>query len=275
MNILQKLIQKYSKNDVEKMYKKYKSISIIAKNLKCSKQTITRLMDSYCIKRNLNIGNKKHFFNEDYFKTVDTEEKAYWLGFIYADGCVYTGTKNTKRLQINLKYDDVSHLKKFQNAIGSDYSIQRKQIGNNVAAILKINSTKMCNDLSKYGVIERKSLVCNFPNIQQTLIQHFIRGYFDGDGCISFSINQRIKTEFSIVGGDSMMTSIGNILNIKKYTRKNNANIKLIKTTSKKDIIRIHDYLYKDSTIFLKRKKTNYDTVKYILTCPHIGQPIL
>ena len=268
MNILQELIKKFNKDDVEKMYKEYKTTSKIAEELNCSKQTICRLMDTYGIKRNLKIGNKKHFFNEDYFENIDSEEKAYWLGFIMADGCVYIGTGDTKRLQINLKYDDVSHLNKFQNAIDSDYSIQRKEIDKNVVAILKVNSTKMCNDLSKYCVIERKSLVCDFPSIKEDLIPHFIRGYFDGDGCISFSINERVKKEFSIVGGDSMMTAIGEILKIKKYTRESNPNIKLIKTTSKDDIIRIHDYLYKDSTIYLKRKKTNYDTVKYILTCP-------
>lgn len=268
MNILKDLINKFNKDDVEKMYKNYKSTNKMAKKLKCSPQTIIRLMDNYGIKRDINLGNKKHFFNENYFENIDTEHKAYWLGFIMADGCVYVGTGNTKRLQINLKYEDVSHLNKFQNAIGSDYSIQRKEIDTSVVAILKINSTKMCNDLSKYGVVERKSLVCKFPKIEESLIPHFIRGYFDGDGCISFSINERIKKEFSIVGGDSMMTTIGDILKIKKYTRKNNPNIKLIKTASKDDIIRIHDYLYKNSTIYLKRKKLNYDTVKYILTCP-------
>lgn len=267
MSILKELENKYNKEQVENMYKELKSTSKMSDVMNCSKQTVIRLMDLYSIKRNIKIGNKKHFFNESYFEVIDTEEKAYWLGFIMADGCVYIGTGNTKRLQINLKYDDVSHLNKFQKAIGSDYSIQRKRVSNSSVAILKINSTKMCNDLVSLGVIERKSIICKFPKIDRDLERHFIRGYFDGDGHVALNICDRVRKEFSIVGGDEMITSIGKKLNINKYSKKN-SKVKIIAATSKKDLIYIHEYLYKDSTIYMNRKKKTYDLIIYMLNCP-------
>ena len=53
-----------------------------------------------------------HFkkFNEHIFDIIDTEEKAYWLGFIYADGCI---SLKTNAFEISLKYDDINHLNKF------------------------------------------------------------------------------------------------------------------------------------------------------------------
>lgn len=53
---------------------------------------------------------RKYKVNEDYFKLIDTEEKAYWLGFLYADGCVTQATKYSKRLQVNLSIKDINHL---------------------------------------------------------------------------------------------------------------------------------------------------------------------
>lgn len=268
MGILNKLICSTSKNEIEHLYSEYGSIVKVAKHFGTSKQTISRLLGHYCIKKTVNLGNKKHFFNEDYFENIDTQDKAYWLGFIMADGCVYTGTGKTQRLQINLKYDDVSHLNKFQSAIGSDYTVQRKTINNSVAALLKINSTKMCNDLEILGVIERKSVVCQFPNIDGDLYNHFIRGYFDGDGCISLTLNSRVHKEFSIIGGQSMMEVLSAILDIKIRSVKDKAYLKVIYTQEKASIIRIYDYLYKDANTFLQRKKRVYDILIYVLQCP-------
>ena len=62
----------------------------------------------------------KHNLNKEYFKNIDTEEKAYWLGFIAADGCVYKMSKNAHRLQINLSYKDI-----LQDDVGSNILLSR------------------------------------------------------------------------------------------------------------------------------------------------------
>ncbi|MEG1870572.1 MAG: helix-turn-helix domain-containing protein [Peptostreptococcaceae bacterium] len=262
------MITTISKTEIEELYIKHHNLRKIGEIYNTSPQTVSRLMDYYEIKRTINTGNKKHFFNEDYFNNIDDGNKAYWLGFIMADGCVYKGTNDTLRLQINLKYDDMSHLQKFQSSIGSDYSIQRKEVNNSVVAILKINSTKMCKDLIRHGVTERKSLTCTFPKISTSLYSHFIRGYFDGDGCIYMSINGRFRKEFSIVGNNNMISSISEILKVNKYNLKGREYLAEIKTSNNDSIFRIHDYLYSDANIFLKRKKKCYDILIYVLRCP-------
>ena len=111
-------------------------------------------------------GIRKHFFDENYFESIDTEEKAYWLGFIAADGCIVkSGDYNSYRLYINLGNIDENHLQKFLNSINAnDIEIQHytstsgfsNKNGTKTSRIV-LNSLKLCKDLSKYNIHERKS----------------------------------------------------------------------------------------------------------------------
>lgn len=259
--VLQNFIETLNKNELERIYKELGSAKKIAIRYGVSQQTVLRAMEFYGIEKK-NLGNKKHFFNEDFFEIIDSEEKAYWLGFIFADGCVYKGTGSTYRLQINLKYGDISHLKKFQTSLGSDYKIQVKEVNNSMVAILKINSTKLCKDLINLGVIERKSLVCEFPKIKDEFIHHFIRGYFDGDGNITMTIGEKVSKSFNIIGGLPMISEIARHLGIENiYSLKRNEDIKNLDTGDTKKILNIHDYLYSDSNIYLTRKKRSFDII--------------
>ena len=135
-----------------------------------------------------------------------------------------------------------------------------------MVALLKINSTKLCKDLINLGVTERKSLVCKFPNIEEKLIPHFIRGYFDGDGNISMTIGEKVTKSFSIVGGAEMLSEISHHLGFYNgYSVKRNEKIKVINTGDTKRILYIHDYLYDNSTIYLTRKKKSFDLIYKIL----------
>lgn len=74
-------------------------------------------------------GARKHKLNKSYFASIDSEEKAYWLGFLMADGCVYKGSsKNSYRLQINLSFNDRDCLEKLNESIESDYDIKDKYV---------------------------------------------------------------------------------------------------------------------------------------------------
>lgn len=268
MSILKELKEKLSREDVIDLYEKHQKVKVIADMYNTSTQTISRLMDFYGIKRNrVNAGNKKHFFNEDYFENIDTQEKAYWLGFIYADGCVYKGTGNSLRFQMNLKADDLPHINKFQEAMGSDYDVILKDVDGHPSALLQVNSTKMCKHLVNHGVVLRKSLVCKMPNLKEDLIRHFIRGYFDGDGSVCFSASNRITKEVSICGGKDMMSSISKILGTKLYLnwRKN---LSKTSTSDKQKILDIYEYFYNNATIYLQRKKRIYDILVYVLRSP-------
>ena len=67
----------------------------------------------------------KHNLNKEYFKNIDTEEKAYWLGFIYADGYIIKSEKNYE-LGIELNYKDVEHLNKFNSIFNNYYKVTKR-----------------------------------------------------------------------------------------------------------------------------------------------------
>ena len=212
-------------------------------------------------------GARKHKFNERYFENIDSEEKAYWLGFIAADGCVYKN-KQSYRLQINLKGSDIDHLKKFQKAICSDYKITEKKVGKaqSNTCQLKINSTKMCNDLIKNNIIERKSIIFEPPILNKNLMRHFIRGYFDGDGWITSykrKDSNGYRNEVGIIGGKKALNYFIDFLpkGFSKYEKYKDDKIIQISGSSIKTISETYNYLYENATIFLNRKKNVFENI--------------
>ena len=217
-------------------------------------------------------GARKHKFNERYFENIDSEEKAYWLGFIAADGCVYKN-KQSYRLQINLKGSDIDHLKKFQKAICSDYKITEKKVGKaqSNTCQLKINSTKMCNDLIKNNIIERKSIIFEPPILNKNLMNHFIRGYFDGDGWITSykrKDSNGYRNEVGIIGGKKALNYFIDFLpkGFSKYEKYKDDKIIQISGSSIKTISETYNYLYENATIFLDRKKNVFENIMSRLT---------
>lgn len=136
----------------------------------------------------------KYTYNESYFEKIDSHEKAYWLGFLYADGCITRFYRNEKlksmSLELTLKSDDEDHLYKFLKCLESNVPIQHKTIKNKYyASRLVINCTKMCRDLINLGCTPQKSLTLTFPNekiLSEKYISSFICGYFDGDGGVHY-----------------------------------------------------------------------------------------
>lgn len=175
--------------EIKRMYDNNYSLSAIGKNFNCSKEVIKRILleNNYY---NENRICKKYFLNDSYFSKIDTEEKAYWLGFIAADGCVYQRDKGGSILSFNLNIRDKNHLEKFLKAIDSSAIIkERKGSGfgeNTTIAHLEINSTLMVKNLKEYGIIPKKSLVLKPPigKIEEKYYLSYIKGYFDGDGSI-------------------------------------------------------------------------------------------
>ena len=212
------------------------------------------------------MGAKKHFFNESYFENIDCEEKAYWLAFIFADGCIYKGdSPNSYRLQINLKREDKHHLEAFQRCIGSDYKIQDKIVNGSPASLLKINSTKMCRDLMDKGVVPRKSLVAKPPvGLPEEFTNHFIRGLFDGDGSAKYTGNQEGQIVVSFAGTKELMEWVklqlvasGVRLDASPHPYRR---IWYLETGAEQSIEDIYNFLYSDATIKLDRKYNRFLT---------------
>lgn len=258
------------KEILESYIEKGLSAKDISNKLNKSTTTIFRYFKKYGLKSNVGSqGARKHKFNETFFEVIDSEEKAYWLGFIAADGCIYNNS-NAWRLQINLKGSDKEHLEKFQASIGSTYKIAEKTVGKSNVCQLKVNSKAMCFNLIELGIVERKSLEVKMPKISNDLIRHFIRGYFDGDGNIKnfYDKNNRHRYNFNIVGGVDMLNSINDNMpcRLDIYKIKRDSDIFTLETTMKSKLVSIYNFLYKDATIYLSRKKDIYDNLMSRLT---------
>lgn len=209
----------------------------------------------------------KYKIDNKLFEKIDSEWKAYFLGFLYADGCV---TKNY-HVCLALKSDDLEILEKLKSNIYGDcnrpiiFSTSKRKnengetIQSTKTARLYITNKKIGLDLIKLGCLQKKSLCLKFPKkdqVDEKLIRHFIRGYFDGDGHIGKFNKQKT---FSLVGTYDFLKEIKHIFNsigieskMSKHFGK--SNVFYIKVTNIKTIKKLFDFLYKDSTISMKRK---------------------
>ena len=154
-------------------------------------------------KRGVCIRGKAGFkkpFNENYFEKIDTEKKAYFLGFLMADGCVVERKNSQPCIGIQIKSNDEYILNELKKELNTKNKIgQNKKRGHSQ---LKVHSLKMANDLAKYGIVPRKTGIEQFPenNMSYKMIPHFIRGFFDGDGWFSLtSSHENLKNAYHLV----------------------------------------------------------------------------
>lgn len=228
-----------------------------------TKRAIPKILKEYGI----NTKRKNRYtLNENYFEIIDTEHKAYWLGFIAADGCI----TNTNYFAIALKDEDILlQLKRDLEYTGDVYA--PKQNLNTDYYRLNFSSKKLCDDLRALGIHECKSLSYNsLPNLDNALMPHFIRGYFDGDGSLyqgeSFNYNKD-RTEkyfnsyfrFNIIATESFCSCLNNYLkDIIHYEGKihphSNSDMYYYNVYSKQAILNLYNYLYTNSTVYLNRK---------------------
>lgn len=211
----------------------------------------------------------KSNFNDKIFDCIDTEEKAYWLGFIFADGTISSNPlkENKKKVytfELSLKQDDINHLEKLKELLKTPRPIIKSE---NRCRLL-VNSKHFWDTLNNYGCIPNKSLTLQFPseNIfkEKSLIRHFIRGYFDGDGCISYSNSEHTILNMQLLGTKSFLQTLLNYLpeEFKDLTLRHNHNNENEETylinTSNKKAYRFFIYLYENSKIYLDRKYSRF-----------------
>lgn len=215
--------------------------------------------------------SKFHIFNKDFFDNIDSEDKAYWLGYLAADGSL-TSQKNSKRINLSIKESDGDHLLKYKNSLNLDWLPKKKKIflhstnKEYFAYRYIITSTKMFNDLVDKGLTERKSLTLKPPkNVPKELIRHWVRGYFDGDGSI-FLPERSQKYHISIRGTLQILTFIKDFIygenelpdKAIRTDHRNKIN-HILSVGSLENKLKFYEIIIKDSTIFLERKKELLD----------------
>lgn len=250
--------------EVIEKYKELNKISEVAKFFKVAEITIKGVLKKANFKWDSSVTGRFHLFNENFFTNIDTEEKAYWLGFIFADGSIH---KNGNRINITLKESDLIHLEKFAKEI--NYKGKIANVINTKACSLTLYSKKMSSDLVKLGCMSDKSSKIVFPDtdiVPLYLQNHFMRGYFDGDGCLTSSKRPTFSIVSNYVFIEKFQELLINELNISKtklYKHKGQNTYSLI-YGGVKMIKKIVQYLYKDSNIFLDRKKEVCKKWKFI-----------
>lgn len=204
--------------------------------------------------------------NKDYFNNIDTDEKAYFLGFLYADG-YHLPRRN--RISIQLAIKDIEILRKISFAIFSkDYVkehiskiayLDGRPIGPTKYARLEINNKQISEDLLRLGLINAKSLICEFPRfLSQDLLFSFLRGYFDGDGCLTYSLRGGsdrkycLKFACSDVFALQLTEFLGNYQIYPKIYKQ--GKISILQIITKAGIQKLLELIYKNASIFLPRK---------------------
>lgn len=233
---------------IDKYVNENYSLKQLGKEFGCSYGTIRNLLNKHHIASR---GNKQGYpRNEFYFNKIDTPEKAYWLGFLYADGCTHNGSS-----EVSIQLTDKEHIEKFKQAIGA---INHKIVeihdtrweNAKTLYMFSIKDKQLHADLCKWGCVPNKTFLINkIPNIPRDYVSHFLRGYFDGDGSLHYlksTNNFRISfTCGSVEFLEDIQKELGTSLSIRneKGTHSN-----YLQISGRHQVERILNYLYKDST---------------------------
>ena len=240
-------ILKYEKG--KELYLQGKTLNQIKYELQLDPGKLSKYLKSNGVKIERLPHKKK--INKNIFEVINTEEKAYWLGFLYADG--YVGLTDN-RVELTLQLSDVNHIEKFKTFLNSDCKIST----NSYRSRLSIKDEKIKKDLINLGCTPQKSLILKFPTddkVPKELIRHFIRGYFDGDG--SLCVTEKTKS-IDILGTYDFLYQLcleSNIATSKIYVSKSKSNkVFRIVLGSRIDLYNFSKYIYDDCNIYLDRK---------------------
>ncbi len=227
-----------------------------------SKSHVERAKHNYCKKECwLTVD---HSYNKDFFSVIDTEEKAYWLGFICADGYV---NDRDNMVSIGISPKDRNHLEKFSNLFNVPiYEYNYGIMSHNVRS--SVYSKTIHNSLTAMGVIQNKSFTDMskvFDFIPKVLYSHFIRGYFDGDGSIYLVENSEGKRNLkrvSILGNNKFLLTIKNILeenDIEGININTDRSVYVLTINKQKEVDKFSLFLYSSSKCYLERKKERFN----------------
>jgi hypothetical protein len=216
------------------------------------------------------VKRKKYFYDEEFFENINNEEKAYFLGFVFADGSVvYDKKKFRYQLTLKLHTKDNHILESFIKSVNGEMKVWKHR--QREISEVHFSGKKITNDLIKLGATPRKTFTLCYPNIDKNLERHFLRGYFDGDGCIRINTDKRDgskRGDLRIVSGSiEMLNKINERMNylfgtnINKLYGPKNKEYKFIGWAGMSDIEKIYNGFYSDTDLFLKRKKIIFDEV--------------
>lgn len=253
---------------IVKLYKDGKTQKYISEQLLISERCIPKTLKKRGEHvRTYSENNRRYGLNEHYFDSIDSPSKAYLLGMLYADGCnhidhysITLSLQECDREVVEFMKSEIEYAGPLQiielNKKNPKYQNQCR---------LCINDQYMSLRLESLGVVQAKSLIIEFPNfIPDELIPHFIRGYFDGDGSISYD-EKRQKCHTKIVGTKEFCNRISEILmnidckhNIVHPKQCKDSNTFVVQTCGNKSSLKLLSWLYDNDEFHMERKYQKY-----------------
>lgn len=239
------------------MNKKHYSYKQIAKKLECSEKKLYNYFKDNNIKKNF--GKKvEHDLNVNFFKEIKTEEQAYLLGLLKTDGYVKKGKGETV-IGISLKAEDKYMIEKIKQLFNSKRRILMDKRVEKECYGIEISSDIMANDLSYFGIIPNKTYSLTdieLERIPKELQRHYLRGLLDGDGSIGIDNGQVIVSfcGYSYDFVKSYQLAIDKILQKEQHNRIFKWNCYSCRWKGNQNSYKILEFLYNNSTIYLKRK---------------------
>lgn len=216
--------------------------------------------------RSNKINSRKYTVNEAFFDVIDTEEKAYWLGFIAADGYVSGDDQPQPIVAIGISASDALHLEKLRQALGATYPLREYKASGGYKpgtryVRLYITSSRLRDALISHGVVPNKSTRLKFPDLPDELVRHFVRGYFDGNGSFASTGDGNYSIKFN--GTEQFLRHLLTILgcNCSVY-RDPRANNFYVSIGGRRQVLRVADWMYTGATVYLERKYNRYLTYK-------------
>lgn len=217
--------------------------------------------------------NTKYTFNHSFFSKIDTEDKAYFLGLLLADGCVHRG-----EVIISLKETDRHIISTFVEKISGNNKIHSikntTNFGYSEMCRLNLRSDQMIEDLRKLEVTKNKTYNIHIPNIDNDLQRHLWRGLVDGDGyvscyCTGKYINKKSEIKYYKKFELGLSGHLNTIESFQKFTEANkikmsriykDSSIYGIRASNNKESVKLFELLYGGaaSDLYLKRKFNKY-----------------
>ena len=272
---MRRILTQYDIDTAIELYNAGKQQWEIAKELNCSQVSISNILLRNGIKTRVGKKIKYDDINSTFFKEIDSELNAYFLGFLYADGCVQI-KNNVYQITLKLKSNDQIIIEKFRDIMSpsSHVKITKNKGSDNTYSYFRINQKEICDQLIYHGCMPNKSLILNFPTtVPNELVPHFLRGYSDGDGCIyknrlQKSINSKpyTNTIWKFVSTKQFCEQTAKILReqldiscSQSLARpKTNKITTTLSVGGNLQVMKALDWLYKDATIYLPRKYEKY-----------------
>jgi hypothetical protein len=271
-----KKIQIEDEPKIVEMYQGGMSANEIAEKYNANHIMILRYLEKNEIKRRSGEESHRTYeINKDLFDVIDTQEKAYLLGFIYADGC---NSSDGKCIKIDLATPDRDILEKISRLIWLEdpeshikdkirYRTIKGKEKIQYSSYLNIHSKHMCEKLTEMGCVPAKSLILKFPEwlTDPELQRHFIRGYYDGDGGVHLPNKKGRVAVVRIISTFEFCESMRNIIieqikiDIgKSYNQIKDKNVFRTCMSGNRQVENFLTWLYKDATIYLDRKYNLY-----------------